>query len=454
MNDTLTVANRITASNGLTVSAGTITVPAGSIPLSAVADTDTLQPDYSQPINMNAAFNAHFGMNSGALNIGITGATDREVVKVSNGDFQVNNGSIEVNNGSIEVDRDVTSSRLFVQDELVIRSTATINLPDASIPASAISGLGDVTPNFAGPVSMSDTLNVTNLLTASNGLSVTGDFTVSGTTTTLNTTNLDISDSILQLSSGLTSTTPPVNDSGFLINRGNQQNAFMGWDETNDQFIVGLTDESTGSLNIIKQKLATGDININGDITVTGTTTFPNGSISADAISGLGDVTPNFAGPVSMSDNLTVSGNLFVPTNNSYATIGDIKIQGGDIYAIGDHLQFNTDGAGFRIMMQKDVDIINSKLTVMNDDIEVTNGNIEVTNGNISTNQDITMRDITVAGNVSFPNGSIPLSAVSGTEAIQPDYTQAIVMTDDLTVNKRLFVNDNITMTGKFIKQW
>ena len=178
-----------------------------------------------------------------------------------------------------------------------------------------------------------------------------------------------------------------------------------------------------------------------------GTTTFPNGSISADAISGLGEVTPNFSGPVSMNDNLTVVGNLFVPTNNSYATIGDIKIQGGDIYAIGEHLRFNTDGADFRIMMQKNVDVINSKLTVMNDDIEVTNGNI-------STNQDITMRDITVAGNVSFPNGSIPLSAVSGTEAIQPDYTQAIVMTDDLTVNKRLFVNDNITMTGKFIKQW
>ena len=454
MSDTLTVANRITASNGLTVSAGTITVPAGSIPLSAVADTDTLQPDYSQPINMNAHFNAHFGMNSGALNIGITGATDREVVKVSNGDFQVNNGSIEVNNGSIEVnngsidvDWDVTSSRLFVQDELFVNSTATINLPNASIPASAISGLGDVTPNFAGPVSMSDTLTVTNLLTASNGLAVTGDFTVSGTTTTLNTTNLDISDSILQLSSGLTSATPPVNDSGLLINRGNEQNAFMGWDETNDQFVVGLTDDSTGSLNITKQKLATGDININGDITVTGATTFANGSISADAISGLGDVTPNFSGAVIMNDNLTVSGNLFVPTHNSYATIGNIKIMDGDIYAIGEHLNFNTDGAGFRIMMQKDVDIINSKLTVMNDDIEVANGNI-------TTNQDITMRDITVAGNVSFPNGSIPLSAVSGTEAIQPDYTQAIVMTDDLTVNKRLFVNDNITMTGKFIKQW
>jgi len=463
----LVVDGLLRANNGLTV-IGTINIPDNSIPLSAVSGTDAIQPDYTQHIVMDQDLTTRrlFVVDNTNLNGDLTvnnNTTTINKVKIVSDTISslfYQNLNLTTNDAQSYVDinrkllvsnnLEVTGGNIITNQDMQMRDitvTGNTTFPNGSISADAISGLGDVTPNFAGPVSMSDTLTVTNLLTASNGLAVTGDFTVSGTTTTLNTTNLDISDSILQLSSGLTSTTPPVNDSGFLINRGNQQNAFMGWDETNDQFIVGLTDESTGSLNIIKQKLATGDININGDITVTGTTTFPNGSISADAISGLGEVTPNFSGPVSMNDNLTVVGNLFVPTNNSYATIGDIKIQGGDIYAIGEHLRFNTDGADFRIMMQKNVDVINSKLTVMNDDIEVTNGNI-------STNQDITMRDITVAGNVSFPNGSIPLSAVSGTEAIQPDYTQAIVMTDDLTVNKRLFVNDNITMTGKFIKQW
>ena len=44
-----------------------------------------------------------------------------------------------------------------------------------------------------------------------------------------------------------------VNDSGIVIERGTSDNAFMGWDESTDKFIVGtgsFTGASTGNLTI------------------------------------------------------------------------------------------------------------------------------------------------------------------------------------------------------------
>jgi len=81
-------------------------------------------------------------------------------------------------------------------------------------------------------------------------LSVAGNLTVNGSTTTVNTTNLDVKDSLVMISSG---TATPANDAGILIDRGSLTNAFMGWDESADKFIVGTTtadSNSTGDLSI------------------------------------------------------------------------------------------------------------------------------------------------------------------------------------------------------------
>ena len=78
-----------------------------------------------------------------------------------------------------------------------------------------------------------------------------GDLTVNGTTTTVNTTNTVVTDSLIELSNGTTGT--PVNDAGIVIERGDSDNAFMGWDESADEFILGTTTatgSSTGNLTI------------------------------------------------------------------------------------------------------------------------------------------------------------------------------------------------------------
>ena len=96
-------------------------------------------------------------------------------------------------------------------------------------------------------------------------LTLSGDLTVNGTTTTVNTTNLVVSDNLIELNNGAASN---ANDSGIVIERGSTgDNAFIGWDESADKFIVGTTTAtgaSTGNLSISTGTLVA---NLEGDVT-------------------------------------------------------------------------------------------------------------------------------------------------------------------------------------------
>ena len=79
----------------------------------------------------------------------------------------------------------------------------------------------------------------TNAIALLDDVSITGNLTVNGTTTTVNQTNLDVSDNIIGLNRGASSN---ANDSGLIIERGSTgDNAAFLWDETADKFIFGTT---------------------------------------------------------------------------------------------------------------------------------------------------------------------------------------------------------------------
>lgn len=101
--------------------------------------------------------------------------------------------------------------------------------------------------------------------TFANNVYISGDLEVTGTTTTVNQTNLDISDNIIGLNRGATSN---ANDSGLIIERGSTgDNAAMIWDEANDRFVFGLTTSTpaaTGSVSITATSdLAARDLDVN-----------------------------------------------------------------------------------------------------------------------------------------------------------------------------------------------
>ena len=97
-------------------------------------------------------------------------------------------------------------------------------------------------------------------------LTITGNLTVNGTTTTVNTTNTTVTDSLLELGTGTTGT--PSNDAGIIIERGDQNNAFIGFDESEDKFTFATTTatgSTTGNLTLV-----TGTLVANLEGTVTG----------------------------------------------------------------------------------------------------------------------------------------------------------------------------------------
>ena len=80
---------------------------------------------------------------------------------------------------------------------------------------------------------------------------ITGDLTVNGSTTTVSSTNTTIADSLLELATGTTGT--PANDVGLVIERGDSNNVFIGWDESEDKVRAAtgtFTGSSTGALTL------------------------------------------------------------------------------------------------------------------------------------------------------------------------------------------------------------
>ena len=123
-------------------------------------------------------------------------------------------------------------------------------------------------------------------VTASQNLIVTGDLTVNGSTTTVSTTNTVITDQLIELNNGQTGT--PSGDIGIVMERGDSNNAFMGFDESSDKFIVGtgsFTGSTTGDLTITTGTLVA---NIEGNVTgaVTGNADTATALATARTIAG------------------------------------------------------------------------------------------------------------------------------------------------------------------------
>ena len=138
--------------------------------------------------------------------------------------------------------------------------------------------------------------------TFSDDVVVTGNLTVNGTTTTVATTNTTVADPLMELNSGAGSN---ANDCGLLIERGSTgDNAFIGWDESADKFLVGTTTgtaSSTGNLTV-----TTGTLLANLEGNVTGNTSGSSGSCTGNAAGLTG--TPNITVGVVTGGSLDISG--------------------------------------------------------------------------------------------------------------------------------------------------
>ena len=172
-------------------------------------------------------------------------------------------------------------------------------------------GNGIAIDSASGTLSLETTDSVTfNGLYASGNVVIGGNLTVTGTTTTVSSTNTTIADHLIELSSGLTGTNS--NDLGILMERGSTgNNAFMGFDESEDKFIVGLTTaaaNSTGNLSITAGTLVATTF----EGALSGNAATATALATARAFSLTGDVTAsgvNFDGTGAVALSTTIAAN-------------------------------------------------------------------------------------------------------------------------------------------------
>ena len=82
-------------------------------------------------------------------------------------------------------------------------------------------------------------------------VTISGNLTVSGDTSTISTTNTVIADKFIELANGTSGT--PSGDAGFVIERGDQDNVALIWDESADLFALidgSFTGATSGNLTI------------------------------------------------------------------------------------------------------------------------------------------------------------------------------------------------------------
>ena len=148
-------------------------------------------------------------------------------------------------------------SAAITEAELEILDGATVSTAELNSLASI--GSDTVATQLATKAPLASPA-LTGTATAVN-LTVSGNLTINGSTTTVSSTNTTITDNIIELNSGASSN---ANDSGILIERGSTgDNAFMGFDESSDTFVLGTTTataDATGNLTVTPSKITVGGV--------------------------------------------------------------------------------------------------------------------------------------------------------------------------------------------------
>ena len=257
--------------NGLSV--GDITISASANTITGLAtsapsdDGDVANKKYVDD-SINAISTVSITTDSNATNATVSGTGASGVLTVtanSNTELTVNDSGMQLGGSGARVnsilDEDTLSSnsdtalatqqsiKAYIDNGLSSLSSTTITEGNSSVDVDdGAGGAGQVIINVDGNNEL--VVNDTSA-TFSGNVVVTGDLTVNGTTTTVATTNTTVTDSLVEYSNGTTGA--PANDAGIVIERGDQNNAFIGYDESEDKFKMGtgtFTGASTGNLTI------------------------------------------------------------------------------------------------------------------------------------------------------------------------------------------------------------
>ena len=209
---------------------------------------------------------------------------------------------------------------------------------------SAGTGVGISSGEISIGQAVATSSNVTFANVAATGnVTITGNLDVNGTTTTLDTTNSTIADRLIELGTGTTGT--PANDMGIVLERGSSDNAFIGWDESADKFLMGtgsFTGASTGDLTVTTGTLVA---NLEGNVTgnVTGNADTATALATGRTVGMTGDVvwtSGSFDGSGNVTGTATIQADAVEQSMIADDAVGSDQIADNAV-ALGTHTTGN-----------------------------------------------------------------------------------------------------------------
>ena len=445
----------VSSLSALTV--GTLTLTLGVIPsIKATSSSDSFSIPTSdgtsgQVLITDGTGGLSFSSVEGAL--GDASTTDKGKASFSSDNFSVSSGAVSIKDSGIanaELAGSIANSKL---------ANSSITVSDGS--SSTATALGG-TITFSGTNNEVEVSESSGTITVGlpDDVTIAGNLTVSGTTTTLATTNTTIDDQFIELGNGRTGSA--TGDAGLVIERGNDANAFIGYDESADVFTVGtgtFTGASSGNLTI-----TTGELVANIDGSNSTLTNIPNSALTNSAIT-INGASVSLGGSTSINTSLTLSADS--GTNDSFTTGGTLTFTGGegidttvsdDTITIAGELastsnkgvaSFSSDNFAVSsgVVTIKDSGIANDELA--NSSITI-NGSAVALGGSTSISTSLTLAADS-GSNDSFTTGStLTFSGGEGIDTTVSDDEITIAGEDATTSNKGIasFSSDDFSVSS------
>ena len=249
--------------------------------------------------------------DSGSINITTDENEDLKFTTSGTGTLKL------ISNNSISITGEInaTSGDLQIGDHIDMNSNL---IKEVATPVSSTDATNKAYVDTAAASAISSGANAGSFTTlaSSGNATIGGNLTVSGTTTTINTSQINLADNILLLNSDATGS--PTTNAGIEIERGDSLNVQLLWDETNDRwsiasknlyssgtFIGDLTGDSTGTHTGNTAGTHTG--NVIGNVI---------GDVIGDVTGSAGTVT-SIAGHLLDEDNMVSDSATKVPSQQS-----------------------------------------------------------------------------------------------------------------------------------------
>ena len=292
---------------------------------------------FAGAVDMGSQATTNVNIDGGAID-GVTIGTNSAVtdLRVDNLKLDGNTVSSTDSNGDVNLTPNGTGNVVAYTDSVIVSATegeaASFTLQTdegddngddwtiSNSTANVLSFNNDASGSAVSHFQITPNSTVASSTAAFPGhVTIAGNLTITGSTTTTSSTNTTIADKLVELATG--SSGSASGDVGHIIERGDDANVFIGWDESADALVVGtgtFTGSSTGDLSHTLAAAKFGSLTLSTDLAVaeggTGVSTFTdNGILYGDGSNALDVTAAPGSSPETTSNQILTANGSGVP---------------------------------------------------------------------------------------------------------------------------------------------